>query len=86
MKKPRITVIVAMLAAAAFALPRAENVSFIQNGATVMVTYSLTETPAIVTFDILRRADALDVPVFRLDRTRAREHCAPFRRHGEVNW
>ena len=52
MKKPRITVIVAMLAAAAFALPCAENVSFIQNGATVMVTYSLTETPAIVTFDI----------------------------------
>ena len=47
------TLLFASLSASdAFAMPRAENVTFMQNGSTVSVTYTLTEAPAIVTVDI----------------------------------
>ena len=39
-------------ACGAWALPRATDVTFVQNGSTVTITYSLTESPAIVTLDI----------------------------------
>ena len=43
---------VSLVASAAVAMPRAENVTFTQNGPTVAITYTLTESPAIVTLDI----------------------------------
>ncbi|MBR2839094.1 MAG: formylglycine-generating enzyme family protein [Kiritimatiellae bacterium] len=42
----------ALLSAQLFAMPRAENVTFSQSGPTVSVTYTLSESPAIVTMDI----------------------------------
>ena len=41
-----------LVTATASAVPCAENVTFTQNGSTVVITYTLTESPAIVTLDI----------------------------------
>ena len=45
-----------MAVATASAVPRAENVTFTQNGSAVTITYTLAESPAIVTLDIQTNA------------------------------
>ena len=52
MKHP-ISLLSALAAAAAFAMPEAENVTFTQDNVNIAtITYTLTESPAIVTLDI----------------------------------
>ena len=52
MKTP-LSLLSALACASAFAVPQAENVTFSQDaGYVVNITYTLTETPAIVTLDI----------------------------------
>ncbi|MBQ3287853.1 MAG: SUMF1/EgtB/PvdO family nonheme iron enzyme [Kiritimatiellae bacterium] len=51
--KTSVLLFATLTAAAAFAVPVAENVTFYQDNVnTVTITYTLTETPAIVTLDI----------------------------------
>ena len=50
--KCRVAAFAAMFAAAAHATPTATGVAFTENDSTVTVTYSLTESPAIVTLDL----------------------------------
>lgn len=52
MKTQLVTLTAAFAAASTFALPRAEVASFSQSGPTVTITYTLSESPAIVTVDI----------------------------------
>ena len=51
--KTSVLLFATLTSAAAFAVPVVKNVTFGQNGANVVkITYTLTETPAIVTLDI----------------------------------
>lgn len=51
--KTSVLLFATLTAAATFAVPVAENVTFYQDNVnTVTITYTLTETPAIVTLDI----------------------------------
>ena len=50
--KLQTLLLASLVAATVSAMPRAENVTFTQNGSTVTITYTLSEAPAIVTLDI----------------------------------
>ena len=50
--KSSLFLLATLAASATFAVPVAENVTFSQSGASATITYTLTESPAIVTLDI----------------------------------